>query len=314
MVYILFIAGFVILIFGANYLVNGASSLGKKFKVSSIIIGLTIVALGTSLPELIISIMASAQGKTDLAISNILGSNIINVFIIVGIVSIISPITINKETTWKIIPFSLLAALLLGVCANDVFFEKSLENSLSTIDGIVFLLFFILFLYYSFDLAKKHKGEINEEVKEYSMFNTLFFIAIGIIGLFVGGSWIVNGSIEVARLLGLSESQIGMSIVAFATSLPELATSVVAAAKRNTDVAIGNAIGSNIFNIFLILGISTVLTPLPFKNSMNIYLGMVILSNILIFTFIFTGKGRMISRIEGALLIMIYIVFMICFF
>jgi len=315
MVYILFIAGFVILIFGATYLVDGASALGAKLKIPPIVIGFTIVALGTSLPELVISVLASVNGQTDLAISNVIGSNTLNIFIILGVSALIYPITASNDTTWKTIPFSLLSALLLGICVNDIIIDNNSHNLLSRTDGLVCLLFFLVFIYYSIDVARKNRNNnVEANVKDYSTTTSVFFIVVGIIGLYLGGNWIVDGSLKVAKLFGMSESQVGLTIVAFSTSLPELATSAVAAAKKNTDVAIGNAVGSNVFNVFLVLGLSSLFNPLPFKPSMNADLGMVILSNILLFAFIFIGKGRRISRGEGILFIIIYLLYLVFFF
>ncbi|MBI9035609.1 MAG: calcium/sodium antiporter [Bacteroidales bacterium] len=309
MTHILFILGFVLLIGGANWLIEGASSIGRKYKIPDIVIGLTIVSFGTSLPELIISLFASAQSSTDLAVSNVLGSNIFNVFVIVGISAIISPIVVGSNTTWKEIPYSLLAALLLGLTANDLFFDGRVFNEISRIDGMIFLAFFIIFIYYTYNVSKTGAllGEEHHDI--LPMWKSYMMIGAGLVGLYLGGQWIVSGAVDIASSMGMNENILGLTIIATGTSLPELVTSVVAALKKNSDIAIGNALGSNIFNIFLVLGVSATVTPLPFNADMMSSEIMAILSNVLLFVFIFTGKGRKISRFEGVLLLTIYILF-----
>ncbi len=309
MTYLLFVIGFVLLIGGANFLIEGASSIGRKYNIPDIVIGLTIVSFGTSLPELIISLFASTQSSTDLAISNVLGSNIFNVFIIVGVSAIISPIVVGSNTTWKEIPYSLLAALLLGLTANDLFFDGRAFNEISRIDGMVFLAFFIIFIYYTYNVSKT--GEIlgEDHHKILPMWKSGLMIGGGLIGLYLGGRWIVSGAVEIASVMGMNEGILGLTIIATGTSLPELVTSVIAAMKKNSDIAIGNALGSNIFNIFLVLGVSATVTPLPFKPEMLSSEFLAILSNVLLFIFIFTGKGRKISRFEGSLMVLIYVLF-----
>jgi len=306
----LFILGFVFLIKGASWLVEGASGIGRKLGIPPMVIGLTIVALGTSLPEMVISIMASIQGQTDLAISNVLGSNIINILLVLGLTAIIRPFNIERNTTWKEIPFSLMAAIVLVVLANDAYFSSQAKciNQLNRADGIIFLLFFIVFLYYSFSIIPKNKQK-NKTGHKGDNSKHIIFIILGLAGLFFGGRWIVNGTSEVASLLHISNSDAGLFIVAFATSLPELATSAVAALKKEGSIAVGNVIGSNIFNIFLVLGLSAIITPLPFILSSIIDVGAVMLSTLLLFLFVFTGKGRKVSSFEGLLFLVFYFSF-----
>lgn len=230
--YILFIIGFVILIKGANLLVDGAASIANKLKISSIVIGLTIVAFGTSAPEFIVNIFASVQGNTEIAIGNILGSNIANILLILGISAIIYPLATQKNTVWKEIPLSLLTAILLGVLVNDTLIDGGTFSGLTRIDGIVLLSFFLIFLYYTFGIAKVSGENSDLEIKQLSNLKSTIYIVGGLLGLVIGGKWIVDGAIKIAELFNVSQSLIGLTVVAIGTSLPELATSAVAAYKR----------------------------------------------------------------------------------
>ena len=306
--YVLFAVGFVLLTFGANWLVDGAASIAKKFNIPNLIIGLTIVAFGTSAPELVVNVLASLNGNSDIAIGNVVGSNIFNILAILGIAAIIYPLKVHSNTIFKEIPLSLLAALVLFVTANDMLLDKDLTNAVSRIDGIIYLSFFIIFIYYTVDMARKKKDdESEEEVKVFSTIKSVLFVIAGLAGLVIGGKWIVDGAVAIATNLGISEAVTGLTIVAVGTSLPELATSVVAAMKRNTDIAIGNVVGSNIFNIFFILGISSLIKPLPFASGSNFDIGMVILASLLLVLFIFLGKGRQITRGEGIVFVASYV-------
>ncbi|OGF26385.1 sodium:proton exchanger [Candidatus Falkowbacteria bacterium RIFOXYB2_FULL_34_18] len=305
--YILFIIGFVILIKGANLLVDGAASIANKLKISSIVIGLTIVAFGTSAPEFIVNIFASVQGNTEIAIGNILGSNIANILLILGISAIIYPLATQKNTVWKEIPLSLLAAIILGVLANDTLIDGGIYSGLTRIDGIVLLSFFIIFLYYTFGIAKV-SGENNDlEIKQLSNLKSTIYIIGGLLGLIIGGKWIVDGAIKIAELFNVSQSLIGLTVVAIGTSLPELATSAVAAYKRQTDIAIGNIVGSNIFNIFWILGASALIRPLPFSRNSDLDIIMTILASLILFIIMFVGKKHTIERWQGILMVLLYI-------
>jgi cation:H+ antiporter len=305
--YILLVVGFMLLIKGANLLVDGASSVGRKLNISDLVIGLTIVAFGTSSPELFVNIFASIKGNTDIAIGNILGSNIANIFLILGVSAVIFPLTVGKGTVWKEIPLSLLAALLLGVMANDRLIDNSDTSTLSRIDGLVFLAFFIIFMYYSFGIAKRIEG-IDDHMpqKQYGLLKSLLLIIAGLAGLGAGGNWIVGSAVHIASRLGVSQSLIGLTIVAVGTSLPELATSAVAAYKKNAEIAVGNVIGSNIFNIFFVLGLSAIIKPLPFNPGNNIDIGVVILASLLLFLWMFTGKKRSLDRWEGIIFLILY--------
>ena len=310
--YVLLIAGFFLLIKGADFLVNGASSIARRFNVPDLVIGLTIVAFGTSTPELFVNIFASFKGNTDIAIGNILGSNIANIFLILGVSAVIYPLTVTKGTVWKEIPFSLLAILVLGVLANDRLIDKVDASALMRTDGLVFLFFFIIFLYYSVSIAKSIEG-MEELVpsKQYGLAKSLLWVMFGFMGLSLGGTWIVDGAVQLATRFGMSQSLVGLTIVAVGTSLPELATSATAAYKRNVEIAVGNVVGSNIFNVFFVLAVSSIIKPLPFKETNNIDIGMVILGEVLLFAFMFTGRKRLLDRWEGAVFLSLYTAFII---
>ncbi len=310
MQYVLLFTGFALLIKGAGWLVDGASSIARRFNVSDLVIGLTVVAFGTSSPELFVNIIASLKGNTEIAIGNVLGSNIANTFLILGIASIIYPLTVGKGTVWKEIPLSLLAAIVLGILANDQLIDKREFSVLTRIDGLVFLSFFAVFMYYSVTIAKKIKGmEEYVPAKEHRFVKALLLIVFGLLGLTIGGQWIVDGAVYMALSFGMSQSLAGLTIVAIGTSLPELATSAVAAKKKNVEIAIGNVVGSNIFNIFFVLGISSVVKPLPFNMKSNIDVGVVILASLLLLACLFTGKKHSLDRWEGAIFVVLYTVY-----
>ena len=304
---LLLAVGFAVLIKGADFLVEGSASLAKRFRVSELVIGLTVVSFGTSAPELFVSILAGIKGNTDIALGNILGSNIANILLILGLSAVIYPLSVSKGTVWKEIPFGLLAALVLGFLANDKLIDGEQASRLGRIDGLVLLSFFVIFLYYSVGIA----FEV-EDAGEHAPSGTLSpakssaFVAGGIAGLALGGHLIVGAAENIALKFGLSESFIGLTIVALGTSLPELATSVAAAYKRKLEIAVGNVVGSNIFNIFFILGISAVVRPLPFSEASNVDIAMVIGASVLLFVTMFTGKKRILERWEGSLFIVGY--------
>jgi cation:H+ antiporter len=310
--YLLFLPGFYLLIKGADILVDGASSLAKRLKVSDLVIGLTIVALGTSAPELAVNISASYKGQTGIAISNVLGSNIANILLILGVSSIIRNVTVKENTVWKEIPFSLLAAIIVFLQANDVFFGAGTKNQISRNDGLEMLAFFIIFLYYIFSIAKEENIFEDEIPKlQLSLGKSIIYIIIGLILLPLGSDWVVNGAVRVAKFFGISEAYIGLTIVAIGTSLPEMATSIVALYKKNSDISIGNVVGSNIFNVFLILGISSVIRPLEFSTKNNVDVVMTVLASLILFFSLFVGKKHEVERSQGILFLLIYIIYLI---
>lgn len=295
---------------GADFLVTGSSALAKRIGVSDLVIGLTVVAFGTSMPELLVNIFASAQGNTEIAIGNVIGSNIFNILLILGVSALIYPLAVTKGTVWKEIPFSLLAAFVLGFLSNDILFDQAEYSVLTRVDGFVFLSFFIIFLYYITSIARVENSEQQQSGKEGLVKSSVMVIG-GFVALIFGGKMVVDGAVKIASLLGVSQSLIGLTIVAAGTSLPELATSAVAAYRKNTDIAVGNIVGSNIFNVFFILGVSALIKPLPIGGSINSDIFVLVGSTVLLFFFMFTGKRRMIDRWEGGLFILCYIAYTI---
>lgn len=308
---LLLLVGFVALVVGADKLVDGASNLALKFGIPNIVIGLTIVAFGTSAPELVVNVFAAVNNNTDIVLGNVIGSNIFNVFGILGICAIIYPLTVKNNTTWLEIPLSLLAAVAVFIVANDVLFDDAAANSITRTDGLVFLLFFVIFLVYNITLSLNTEDDANIEAKHYSSLKSILFIILGLTGLVVGGQLIVDSAVSIAQAFGMSERVIGLTIVSIGTSLPELATSVVAVRKRNLDIAIGNIVGSNIFNIFFILGISTVINAVPVQEAAFVDIFLNIVASLLLFIFVFTGKGRSLERWEGFVFLAIYIAYLI---
>ena len=301
------IVGFVALILGANWLVNGATSVGIRAKLSPLIIGLTIVAFGTSLPEMIVNVFSCAKGSPGLAIGNIIGSNTMNILLILGVSSLIWPIDVSRVSIRRDIPAGFVATLAITLMANYLFTGQA--RTINWIEGIVLLL--MGFSYLLLTMLKNDPQEETESIQEAMPWGkTIFALIAGIIGLYLGGELVSRNAQILARNWGMSESTIGLTVVATATSLPELITSIVAATKKNSGIAIGNVLGSNILNIFMVLGISALITPLPFDPMMNKQLMILFAANVLMLMFVFTGKGRKISRWEGALLTLGYVGFM----
>lgn len=307
MIYVLFAIGFVILIIGANVLVDGASSIGTRLKMSPLVIGFTIVALGTSLPELIINVFASMRGETDLAVTNILGSNIMNTLFIIGTSAFIYHIIPGKRTVLTLVPISLFAAVVLGIFANVQFRDQSLPPAISLAEGIIMIMLLLAYLLFSWRFSKSESELVPVEIKTFSTGRSVAMIAGGVAGLYFGGTWVVNGAVVIATEFGMSSALVGITIIAVATSLPELVTSTIAALKKNSGVAIGNALGSNIFNIFLVLGLSSIIRPLPFNTALNFDVGVMILSNLVVALFVYVGRGRMITRTEGGIMMVVYL-------
>ncbi|MCB0728888.1 MAG: calcium/sodium antiporter [Ignavibacteriae bacterium] len=309
--FLILIAGFVLLIIGANKLVEGASSLASKLGIPDIVIGLTVVAFGTSAPELVVNLVAALEGNSDMVLGNVLGSNIFNVLCILGISSMVYPLTVKKDTTWLEIPMSLLAAVALFFLVSDVRFDGADFDFLSRTDGIILLLFFSIFLVYNIKVSQNGTADEDSGRVELTILKSIIFLLIGFAGLVIGGNLIVKGAVEIALMIGLSERVIGLTIVSIGTSLPELATSIAAVRKKNVDIAIGNVVGSNIFNIFFVLGVSVVASPFRINHASLFDIYVNILAGILLFAFIFIGRGRQLVKWEGFLFLSIYIVYLI---
>lgn len=306
---LLLAVGFVALILGANWLVDGASSIGVRAKMTPLMIGLTIVAFGTSLPEMVVNVFSCAKGSPGLAIGNIIGSNTMNILLILGVSAIIWPIDVTRVSIRRDIPVGFLATAAIAVMANDFFMSKNDIVNVNWIDGIILLVLGIGYLLLTI-LKKNPQEEIEEVQPAMPWGKTIFSLVFGIAGLYLGGELVSRNAQILARNWGMSESTIGLTVVATATSLPELITSVVAAIKKNSAIAIGNVLGSNIMNIFMVLGVSAIITPLPFDPLMNKQLIILAIANFLMLLFVFTGKGRKISRWEGAFLTLGYVGFL----
>jgi cation:H+ antiporter len=304
----LLLIGFFLLIKGANWLVDGASSLARKHNISDLAIGLTIVAFGTSAPELVVNTIASFQGHNDIVLGNIIGSNNFNLFIILGIAGLIYPMTVQSSTIWKEIPISFLAALLFLLLANNFFFDQNLM--ISRIDACLLLCLFFGFLLYVYRQLKSEPSSQIVGQNEFSSLKITFYIILGFGGLVLGGKFVVSSATEIAQALGLSEQIIALTIVAAGTSLPELATSVVAALKKNNDIAIGNVIGSNIFNIFFILPISALIRPIAYNQVFTTDLVLLIGGTGLLFLTMFTGRKKQLDRWESIILLLIYMCYL----
>lgn len=304
--YVLFIAGFALLIYGANWLVDGASSVARRYGISHIVIGMTIVALGTSAPELVVNLVASFRGTADVALGNVLGSNISNILLILGVSAVIFPLAVNKNTLWKEVPFALLGALVIGVLANDVLLDGIRRSMIYRSDGIVLVLFFALFMVYAYGISKnKNRGGAGV-IREYPLWLSVVMIAGGIAALVTGGRWIVQGAVDIASFFGMSEALISLTIVAVGTSLPELATCVAAALKRNADIVIGNVLGSNIFNIFFVLGTSAVIKPLPFNHLLNFDIIIGFAATVVLWLMLMISKSRTLGRLHGIVFLLSY--------
>lgn len=307
--YILFLIGFVLLIKGADILVEGASSIAKRYNISEMVVGLTIVSFGTSLPELIINILSSVAGQSELAIGNVFGSNVANLLLILGVTALICPLPIQRNTILTEIPFSLVATLLVGFLANAVLFTNDADLHISRPDGFILLFFFLLFMAYIYAISKTNNDgtDQEEEIKVMPMGKSILLIVLGAVGLFLGGKWVVDGAVNIAQIFGLSESFIGLTIVAIGTSLPELVTSAMAAYRRNIDIAVGNVVGSNIFNLLWILGISAVINPIPFNVVSNFDILMMIFASTLPILALPIGKRNAIDRWNGIAFLLIYV-------
>lgn len=306
---LLLLGGLVLILIGANGLTDGAAAVAKKFNIPSIVIGLTIVAFGTSAPELTVSISSALKGSSDIAIGNVVGSNIFNTLMIVGCTALVAPIAITRNTLKIEIPLCILSAIVLLICANDVLLDNGSTNVISVTDGLMLLCFFIIFLAYTFSIASKGNNSGEQKIKELPLWKSILYIVLGLAALIFGGEWFVNGATGIARNWGISESIIGLTLVAGGTSLPELATSIVAALKKNPEIAIGNVIGSNLFNIFMVLGVSASIKPLNMGDITNFDLLTLLGSCILLWIFGLFFAKKTITRIEGGIMVACYVAY-----
>lgn len=315
---VLITVGFVLLIKGADFLVNGASSLAKRFNVSDIAIGLTVVAMGTSAPELVVNLIAGGEtdgvsNTSDVAFGNIIGSNIFNIYLILGISAVIYPLTVHKNALWKEVPYSLIATFVFFVLVNDAMFFGSEESSLTRWDGFILIIMFCGFLGYIFMNMTRNPDEndIGEDIEVYGSLKTTLMLIFGLFGLIFGGQLIVDNAVTIAESFGVSEKLIGLTIIAAGTSLPELATSAVAAFQKKSDLAVGNIVGSNIFNLLLVLGATSIVhSPMYFNTVLNTDLYIVMLGTLLLFIFMFTLNKYKLDRAEGAIYLIGFVAYM----
>lgn len=308
----LLIAGLALILLGANGLTDGAAAVAKRFRISDLVIGLTIVAFGTSAPELVISVLSALNGSAEMAIGNVVGSNIFNALMIIGCTALVLPIKVGEGTMSKEIPLVILASFVLFFCGNDIMLDGAASNVITRIDGLVLLCFFLIFMRYTFAIARDGNADDaaeEQKIKEMPIWKSTLYILGGLAGLIFGGQFFVEGASGIARTLGVSESVIGLTLVAGGTSLPELATSITAALKKNPGIAVGNVIGSNLFNIFFVLGCSATVSPLPMGNINNLDLMVLIGSAILLWLMGWFFKKRTITRSEGLLMIVCYVAY-----
>lgn len=302
--------GLLILIKGADFLVKGASSLARRSGVSEIMIGLTIVALGTSLPELVLSVFSSFQGRNDLLLGNIIGSNISNILLILGASALVAPLLIKRDTAIKEIPFIIAITMIVGLM---VFIPDANRLTLGPARGAILLLLFLIFVYYTIVVTSRKEDVMPLDSRRYQPAFVWSMLLLGVAGLILGAEWVVDGAVFFAQAWGVSQSLIGLTIVAIGTSLPELATSLVAAYRRNQDLAVGNIIGSNIFNITLILGLSAIIHPvvfsLPLIFDLVISLGAIVM--LLLCLLAGDRKEHILKRWQGALMLVLYLVYIV---
>lgn len=306
---LMIILGFVLLVSGADLLVKGSSSIAKKFHIPEMLIGLTIVAIGTSAPELIITITSAGKNASDLILGNAIGSNLCNLLLILGLMAVLRPVEIGKEAKKIHIPILFFSTLILFIMQISIF--GGAVSVLDRIDGIILIILFILYFSYPIlaeikDIKKAYKENKNNQINNSKTILSIIFVIIGIVLLKYGGDFVVDYSIEIARRINISERVIGLTIVAIGTALPELVTSIFAVIKKDTDLAVGNIVGSCIFNTFLILGIGAIMTPLKFSTEFNQNLIILLISTFLIWLFNFVGKKNTITRAKGSILLLIF--------
>ena len=304
------LAGLLLILFGANWLVDGSSSIAKRFGISEFVIGLTIVGIGTSTPEMVVSFMSSFQGKADMAIGNIVGSNIFNTLMILGVTALISPLAITKSNLKRDIPLNIIVTVMLILLGMNLTIFGKGQDQLCRIDGAILLALFAGYLWTSFKSDQGDSEEGGEGIKEYKNGVSVLMIIAGLAGLIVGGRLFVNSATELAKMFGVSDKFIAITIMAAGTSMPELATCVVAALKGRGQLALGNVLGSNIANILLILGGAALINPLSFAGMTYVDLGIVLISALVILASAYMFKKKELDRYEGAIFVLMEIGYM----
>ena len=307
---VLLVVGLVLLIAAADFLVKGASLVASRVGISPLVVGLTVVSFGTSMPEMLVTLTAGLQHNADLAIANIVGSNIANVLLILGVAAIIRPLPVRDSTIVSEIPFSLTAALLVGFLANAALFSDHHELSISRLDGGILLFFFLLFMLYIFKSSREDESTAPQVFTSGKLGRAVFQIALGVVGLYFGGQWVVSGAVGFAQTWGVDDALIGLTIIAIGTSAPELVASAVAAYRNETDIAVGNVVGSNIFNLLWVLGFTSSIVELPFEVITNTDLVMVIVSSALIIVAMVSSRRYVVLRSHGILFICLYVAYL----
>lgn len=320
---LLLAAGLLFLIKGADWLVGGASAISLRLKIKPIVIGLTVVAFGTSAPELTVSVISVIEGSPGVAVGNILGSNIANTLLILGISAIICPLYVHRNTVLKEIPMSSLAVIVFivfglydvvnswtGFNIVSMLGESNLEGHLTRVSGLMLLLFFAIFVYYTVELARSG-NETNDEIESKPLVTSILLVILGLAGLTFGSKLTVDNSIMIARTFGVSDNLIGLTLVAVGTSLPELVTSIVAALRKHVDIVVGNVIGSNIFNILLVLGVVSLIRPIPIYTPSIVDAFVVFLSSLVLMLVLLVYRKHRITKIEGVILLFLYVIYLI---
>ncbi|MDL4841160.1 calcium/sodium antiporter [Aquibacillus rhizosphaerae] len=308
--YILLVIGFALLIKGADFFVDGASKIARLMNISPLLIGLTVVSFGTSAPEATVSITAAIEGTESVAFSNVIGSNIFNISLAIGLTAFIFPLKVESTTIRKEIPFTLLTTVALFILISDVFFQNHLSNALTRSDGIILLLFLLIFLNYIFEVARNNREQVLDKkvaTSSKTWGKNIFFTIAGLLAIIFGGNLVVNSSTNIAYAWGMSETLVGLTIIAIGTSLPELATSVTAAVKKQNEIALGNIVGSNIFNVLFVLGSTATITTLTINN--KIFFDMAVLIILTITLLVFSSTKRTIGRLEGMTLTIAYVLY-----
>lgn len=305
---VLLVVGLVLLVKGADYFVEGSSSIAKRFNIPSMVIGLTLVAFGTSAPELAVSVSGALNQSNGIVFGNVVGSNIVNVLFILGLSCVIKPIQVRLKTIFKEMPFAILTTVALMLMAMDGLINGDSQSVVSKAEGWILILFFLIYLYSMLEIAVMGKEEYPEEqIHLIPLTKSMIYTLVGLVGIILGAKWVVDGAIDIATWLGISETTIGLTIVAIGTSLPELITSVVAAKKGENEIAVGNVIGSNIFNILFVLGVSSAIHPVTIATENFADLWILFASMVIIVPLMYTGKK--INRFEGVLMVLAYIAY-----
>ena len=300
------LGGLAVLVKGADLLVSGASSIAGRLGISTLVIGLTVVSFGTSLPEMLVTLVSGLRHNSDLAIANVIGSNIANVLLVLGIAAVIRPLPVKNSTVVSEIPFSLTAALLVGFLANAALFSSHHELSISRLDGGILLFFFAMFMLYVYKISRESADSTADRPRILPASRSALYIVLGVVGLYLGGGWVVDGAVGIARDLNVDDALIGLTVVAIGTSSPEIVASAVAAYRNQTDIAVGNVVGSNIFNLLWVLGFTSSLVELPFEVVNNTDLVMVICSSALIILALVFSRNNSITRSHGVVFIALY--------